>query len=260
MEVGKTLREKMAQMKTLTFDIEDKTFDKKERSVKHWISKTSLDRGKDIVLPEALDETNYRKNPIVLFNHNSDAPIARNAWLEYEDDGVLAKTIFGTTPFADDIYLLNLEKILNAWSIGFLPKTWDYDQEARVTTYTLADLLEYSNVSVPMNQDAVTEGLKMVKSMEVKEVLEGIEKEHEIKIQLENHGKEIGELKNLCTKFSERTSEPYVEDLEKAEREILELRNEINSINEILKNKLVGTSDNRKVFDEILESIVGDVS
>lgn len=230
----------------------EKEVNVKERSVTHYISKKTLDRGKDIVLPDSIDDKNYAKNPIVLFNHNGNVPVGRSMWRKPDDDGVLAKTQFGTTPMADDIYQLNKEGILNAWSIGFMPKKWDFDEETHITTYTDIELLEYSSVSVPMNQDAVTEGLKMVKSFEVKELFEKQIEENEVKDRLNSFDKELKELRDLYNKLSEMTNSNYIEDLEEAEKQILELKQAIN----LIKNNLsVETLGSRKVFDEILENL-----
>lgn len=243
--------------KHLTIEIVEKEIDSKERSIKHYISKKTVDRGGDIVLPDSINDKSYAKNPIVLFNHNGDRPVGKSLWRKADDEGMLSKTQFGTTPDADDIYLLNVEGILNAWSIGFIPKKWDWDEEAKTTTFTDIELLEYSSVSVPMNQDAVTEGLKMVKSIEVKKVLEDQIKRTEMKTKMESFNVELKGLRDLYNKLAELTSETYIEDLEKAEREILELRREI----ELIKDKLsAGTLDSKKVMDAALEKAIRDVS
>src|SRR3989304_5446049 len=155
----------------LTIEHQEKKIDVQERSITHYISKKSVDRIGDIVLPDSIDDKNYKKNPIVLFNHHGDLPIGKSLWRKPDLDGVLAKTQFGTTPTADDVYQLNKEGILNGWSIGFIPRKWEFNEKDKVTTFTDIELLEYSSVSVPMNQDAVSEGLKMVKSAEIKEIL-----------------------------------------------------------------------------------------
>ena len=243
--------------KHLTIEIVEKEINSKERSIKHYISKKNIDRGGDIVLPDSINDKNYAKNPIVLFNHNGDRPVGKSLWRKADGEGVLSKTQFGTTPDADDIYLLNVEGILNAWSIGFIPKKWDWDEEAKVTTFTDIELLEYSSVSVPMNQDAVSEGLKMVKSIEVKKVLEDQIKGVEMKTKIDSFNVELKGLRDLYNKLAELTSETYIEDLEKAEKEILELRSEI----ELIKDRLsAGTLDSKKVMDAALAKAIGDVS
>lgn len=241
----------------LTIEVQEKKIDTKERSVTHYISKKSLDRGGDIVLPDSIKDENYKKNPIVLFNHNSNYPIGKSLWRKSEEEGVLAKTQFGSTPFADDIYQLNKEGVLNAWSIGFIPKKWDFDQEAKITTFTEIELLEYSSVSIPMNQDAVTEALKMVKSNSVKEILTNQIEGSKLKTQIESFTKELNEIKELYNKLSALINQDHLEDLEKAEKEILEIREEIK---ELKKTLSVGTLGKDELVDSITKRLSGKVS
>lgn len=241
----------------LTIETQEKKLDTKERSVTHYISKKTVDRIGDVVLPESIDDKSYTKNPIVLFNHNHNLPVGKSLWRKADTDGMLAKTQFGTTPMADDVYQLNKEGILNAWSIGFIPRKWDFDEKSKVTTFTDIELLEYSSVSVPMNQDVVTEGLKMVKSAEIKDILSKQIEDSQIMSELTNFKKELKELRDLYNQLSELTHKDYVEDLEQAERKILELEQEIN----LIKTKLsVGTLDKDKFIADAMKKLIGDVS
>ena len=250
------LQSKAMETKTLTIDSEEKEFDRSKRSIIHWISKNSVDRGGDIVLPEGIKITNYRKNPIVLFNHHPFYPIAHNGWLKTKDGGKLAFTEFGTTTFADDIFQLNIEKVLNGWSIGFIPNKWDFDEKSKVTTYTDIELLEYSSVSLPMNQDAVTEGLKMVKSDVVKNILSEARENFEIKKIVSSLQGDIKTLQENYSSLMEHSGPNVLKDLEKLEIEMLEFRNQINRI---LKSMEI--SGNDKAFKEILDLVrAGDIS
>ena len=250
------LQSKAMETKTLTIDSEEKEFDRNERSITHWVSKKTVDRGGDIVLPEGIKTNNYKKNPIVLFNHHPFYPIAHNAWLKTKDDGKLAMTKFSTTPFADDIYQMNVEKVLNGWSIGFIPNKWDFDEKSKVTTYTDIELLEYSSVSLPMNQDAVTEGLKMVKTEIVKNILTEARENFEIKSIVNSLRDEIKCLKDTHDALMEHSDLNILKDVEKLEVEMLELKNQINKI-----LKSMEMSGNEKAFKEILNQVrAGDIS
>lgn len=250
------LQSKVMETKTLTIDSEEKEFDRSKRSITHWISKKSVDRGGDIVLPEGIKTNNYKKNPIVLFNHHPFYPIAHNGWLKTKDDGKLAFTEFSTTPFADDIFQLNVEKVLNGWSIGFIPNKWDFDEKSKTTTFTDIELLEYSSVSLPMNQDAVTEGLKMVKSDVVKNILSEARENFEIKSIVNSLKDEIKSLKENYDALKEHSESSILKDVEKLEVEMLEFKNQINRI---LKSMEI--SGNDKAFKEILNLVrTGDIS
>lgn len=243
---------------TKDYEILEKEINHEERSIKQYISTTSLDRGKDIMLPKGLDESNYRKNPVVLFNHNKDLIVGKNLWLKKESDGVLAKTQFANTPFADDIYILNKEGCLNAWSIGFMPRKWDYDQEKQITTYIDWELFEYSSVSVPMNQDAVNTAKAMVKSDMAKGLFEKQEMTVEIKSLLLSFPKDIERLDNLYKKlFAKIEEKDWLESMEKAENEILELKKEIKEINNKITTKTLGSLGDKKA--EIEKAISGEL-
>lgn len=243
---------------TKDYEITQKEINNDERSIKQYISTTSLDRGKDIMIPKGMDETSFRKNPVVLFNHNTDMVIGRNLWLEKEDRGVLAKTQFANTPFADDIYILNKEGALNAWSIRFIPKTWEFNQEQNITKYTGWELLEYSSVSIPMNQDCINVGKSLVKSDIMKSFFEESEKKNKMIEHIKSFEDEIKSLKENQDKLNLLLQEKdNFDNLEKVELAILELAKEIA---EIKKHISVGTLDNKKVFDEILNKVVGEVS
>jgi hypothetical protein len=182
--------------------------------------------------------------------------VGKSLWRKSDGDGVLAKTQFANTPFADDVYQLNKEGVLNAWSIGFIPRKWEFDEKGKITTFTDIELLEYSSVSVPMNQDAVTEGIKMCKTFEVKELLNKQIEESKMTQEILSFKKELKDLKDLVNERSELLSKDYLEDLEKAERRILELEKEIK----LIKDKLsVGTLD-KKAFIKEVTSLIGDVS
>lgn len=250
------LQRKALEMKTLDFSFEAKEFDKNERSIKHWISKSSIDRGGDVVLPNAINSKNYKKNPIVLFNHHPFYVVGKNMWVKNEDDGVLAKTQFSTTPFADDIYQLNVEKALNGWSIGFTVNKdgWSFDEKTGITKFSDIELLEYSSVSIPMNQDAITEGLKMVKSDLVKNILTEAKESYQIKSELTEMRDEIKMIKELNDNIMERSQSVDIKDFEKLERELLELKQLVNKL-------AAGASGKEKAIKEIIAKLrTGDVS
>ena len=243
---------------TKSFEILEKSVDETERSIKQYISTTTLDRGKDIMLPKGLDESNYRKNPVVLFNHDRDLIVGKNLWLKKESDGVLAKTQFANTPFADDIYILNKEGCLNAWSIGFMPRKWDFDQEKGITTYTDWELYEYSSVSVPMNQDAVNTAKSMVKSDMAKGLFEKQEMSTEIKSLLLSFPKEIERLDSMIKEMNAKIEDKdWVESMESAERKIFELSKEIEELKKKLTTKTLGSLGDKK--GEIEKAISGEL-
>lgn len=149
--------------------------EKSEDGVISYISVNVVDRDKEVVDPKGAILDNYRKNPVVLYNHNTNIPpIGKNLWIRTSEDGIVAKTQFASTEFAKDIQRLFEGGYLNAFSIRFIPLDWEevtirearakgikipeaigYSDDDVVRVYTKWELLEYSVVPIPANPEAV---------------------------------------------------------------------------------------------------------
>jgi len=186
-----------------------------ESTVVGSISTIGVDIDKDIVLPEGIDLSRYEKNPVVLYQHSMSNPIGKAVKIKVTEEGILAKTVFASTAFAQDIFTLIKEGILNTFSIGFIPLkvlykgTNEYEEKAKVLRKAgriekkqldeaeriieKALLFEYSIVSVPANEDALIEAVS-TKSLsdETYEALH-IEKPAEEEVQEENVEEEVQE-------------------------------------------------------------------
>jgi HK97 family phage prohead protease len=165
-------------MEYKNFIVIEKSFSDKDMTITHYISTVTPDRFGDIVNPFGMDADNFRKNPIVLFGHSHNARsnvIGKNIALFPDDFGVKAITKFADTPSGKDLYILNREGYLNAWSIGFIPKkskTQNTTINNQPGTYNIIDeweLLEYSSVAIPANPDALNLMMKEIKSPEIVE-------------------------------------------------------------------------------------------
>ncbi|MBI5401848.1 MAG: HK97 family phage prohead protease [Ignavibacteriae bacterium] len=163
-------------MEYKNFIITEKSFNDKDMTITHYISTVTPDRFGDIVNPFGMDADNFRKNPIVLFGHSHNARtniIGKNILLAPDDFGVKAMTKFADTSAGKDIYNLNKEGYLNAWSIGFIPKKTKIQNTTvnnQPGTYNIIDeweLLEYSSVAIPANPDALNLMYKEIKSPEI---------------------------------------------------------------------------------------------
>ncbi len=97
----------------------------------------------------------YMRNPVVLYAHDySSLPVARTLELRPETGRIVARFDFpaeGTYPFADTVRRLWGAGFLNTVSIGFIPLKWTEDWK-RIEEW---ELLEYSIVPVPANQEAL---------------------------------------------------------------------------------------------------------
>lgn len=138
----------------------DTQFEEGERAAVSYITTKDVDRDGEIVEPSGVDLEAYRKNPVVLFGHNySELPIGKNLWIKSDDRGLIAKTQYASHEFAQKVYEYRKEGMPLAQSIGFIPIKWedntDKANESWSRRYTKWHLLEYSDVPVPANPEAV---------------------------------------------------------------------------------------------------------
>jgi hypothetical protein len=145
-------------------------FDVSSRTVRATINTAGVDRLKTVIVPAGGDFEAYRRNPIVLCNHDGKRmPVGRNLSIDLVGARLVAVTEFlppGLDDYADKVCELYRLKYLNAWSINFDPApgtfgpptgaeiranpTWAYAK----TIYREWSLLEYSVVTLPGNGDA----------------------------------------------------------------------------------------------------------
>ena len=119
-------------------------------------STDSIDRAGDIILHSAWDQgglDSYRKNPIVLFNHQYNEPVGKVIDIQVVSEGLLVTAeIFKA---ATRVYELVKQGVLKTFSVGFMPKDLDYNKQTDGFIIKKAELLELSIVSVPCNQSAL---------------------------------------------------------------------------------------------------------
>ena len=142
-----------------TFDIEIK--EANENGGRIVISTGAEDRDKDHLMPFGARLENYRNNPVVQYGHNYHEPwatVGRTTNLEVSDSGIVAD--FELRPAANEhdpqniVRLLWAGKWIGAASVGFNPIQIE-DNDIGGKDYTEWDLLEWSLVPIPANQEAL---------------------------------------------------------------------------------------------------------
>ncbi len=150
-----------------------KIADDNERTIIHYISTTTPDVYGDIVHPEGMDSTDFEKNPVVLFAHNSGAlTVGKNIRLIKVKNGVIAKTKFADTEIGRELYRLNAEGYMNSWSIGFMIAEGGARMKDGYRHIDKWKLLEYSSVALPANPDALNLIVKNIRSDEFRKIFE----------------------------------------------------------------------------------------
>jgi hypothetical protein len=130
-----------------------------------------VDRAGDMVVQSGIDLAGYHANPVVLWQHDPDQPIAHCAEIGVVDGKLTALVQFppaGEDELADLIYNRVKNKVVNAVSIGFMGKTLSALDPANPprfdangcnlgggVKYETCELAELSFVSVPAVRSAL---------------------------------------------------------------------------------------------------------
>lgn len=160
-------------------------FKEGERAEITYVSTVDMDRDQEVLLPSGCDLREFKKAPQVLWGHEyknppigSDSP-ELGGWIKTDKKGILAKTVYADTVFAEDIWKLIKAGHLKTSSVGFIPIKWlnrndegwgrlidklakqgiRVDREKCRRIYTKWILLEHSKVSVSANINALTQSV-----------------------------------------------------------------------------------------------------
>lgn len=128
-----------------------------ERQVRVICSTPDADRAGDMVMAEGIELSAYKANPVVLWNHDTDFPIARCVEIGVKGGQLEALVQFppeGDDATADRIYKLIKAGVINATSIGFQPIKADPIKGGGYK-FIASELMEFSFVSVPANANAL---------------------------------------------------------------------------------------------------------
>jgi HK97 family phage prohead protease len=191
-----------------------KFIDEQEKTIVHYITTKSIDRFGDKIYPEGMNDEDYRKNPVVLFAHDSrEMTIGKNIWLKKDKKGVLAKTQFADTNIGRDLFRLNKNGFLNAWSIGFIIPEDGSEYVDGVNHIRKWNLLEYSSVPLPANPESLNLMLKEVSDDKLKKYLqESYESVHYELIRMSNHVYDrISELEKKFDRFENVVTEKFLQ-------------------------------------------------
>jgi hypothetical protein len=131
------------------------------RTIETTLSSSRTDRMKDVI-HQNWQLADYRRNPVIFWNHQTHAlPIARSIWIGVVDGQLRSRDEFppiGMYPFADQVHDLVVAGFINAKSVGFLPLKKVYDEQRNGWDFLENSLLEHSYVGLPANVDAVIDG------------------------------------------------------------------------------------------------------
>jgi HK97 family phage prohead protease len=132
------------------------------RTVRFVLSDSSVDRMGDTISAAGWELDSYRRNPVILWAHDSNQPpIGRMKSVFINGDRLIGDVEFAsaeTYEFADTIYRLITEGFIKAGSVGFVPIDYKFSgSRPGGIDFKRQELLEFSIVPVPANANALIE-------------------------------------------------------------------------------------------------------
>jgi HK97 family phage prohead protease len=150
-----------------SFETVSKAVDLEQGIFEAMITTEATDRTGDIVRAHGADIANYMMNPVVMWAHDyTQPPIGKTLSIEViAGTGLKARFQFppvGTYEHADTIHRLWAGGFINATSIGFQPKQGKGINGDTVDgrEFDAWELLEFSIVPIPANQEALRMAIK----------------------------------------------------------------------------------------------------
>jgi HK97 family phage prohead protease len=132
-----------------------------DRAVTVTCSTEMLGRDKIVLVSRGIDLSNYRSNPIWLWQHNADWPVARSQEIGVQGDDLVARVQFppvGVSERADEVLGLIRAGVINAASTGFekvQAEPIDAANPRSGTRIVSCELAEMSFVSIPAVPNAL---------------------------------------------------------------------------------------------------------
>jgi HK97 family phage prohead protease len=146
------------EMKRLAFDFEVKKKGKNV-TIEGYANANTVDRMKERIDPKGWVLDNYKKNPVVLFDHGHDPafgfmPIGKTIAIAPDENGLYVKIQLSNSQTEKITAVRDLveEGILKTFSVGFDPQ--EDTKDGDTILITKAELIENSIVPIPMNQDS----------------------------------------------------------------------------------------------------------
>ena len=147
--------------------------DQPKRSVMAYITTDRVDEEGEVVVPEGIDFSRFKKTGTVFYNHDYAAPCGVCTSIQHTDRGIVAVTQFPERPvgyegkwLADEVFAMFASDppIVKSFSIGFAytqvrqPNKKDMERYGRDDIKRIVSksrMLEYSVAPLPMNEDAL---------------------------------------------------------------------------------------------------------
>jgi HK97 family phage prohead protease len=141
------------------------------------ITTATLDRDGEVVIPQGMNATEYLKNPVLLWNHDSNLPVGRCVQLQRTDAGIVGEFEFAQRPdgfqgpyFPEFAASLVAQGIVKGVSIGYATEQGGVRRataedrkrhgDAVHTVFNKWKLWEVSLAPVQSNPDALVSAIR----------------------------------------------------------------------------------------------------
>jgi hypothetical protein len=193
-------------MKKSIFNV--KAEELEERTVRFKISSEVVDRDGDILIAKGCNFENFKKNPQFLGFHNyHEYPLGIPKNWGVDGKAVYCDVYFPTidelstnpaeasekAKLVDFTYHCYKTGMLNAVSVGFIATDAEPNKETGGFIVKNWELLEFSAVTVPANQDAIAQAVKSFGDDEAKGMIDPIERLKQVEKELADCKKTIAE-------------------------------------------------------------------
>ena len=193
-------------MKKSIFNV--KAEELEERTVRFKISSEVVDRDGDILIAKGCNFDNFKKNPQFLGFHNyHEYPLGIPKNWGVDGKSVYCDVYFPTidelstnpaeasekAKLVDFTYHCYKTGMLNAVSVGFIATDAEPNKETGGFIVKNWELLEFSAVTVPANQDAIAQAVKSFGDDEAKGMIDPIERLKQVEKELADCKKTIAE-------------------------------------------------------------------
>jgi HK97 family phage prohead protease len=235
------------------------------------LSTSTMDRDGEVIEPSAFKKSlsKFMEHPVLVASHDyKDLKNQIGEWtkLKVTDKGLEGKPKYyrdAGNDTADWAYYL-ASKGVAAFSVGFIPKTWDDGDGVKTPrkTFKEVELLEISHCIIPSNRDAVmTMRSKSVDPIIQKTCDEAL-KEIPVKTSQEQIIDEIDYLKSLIDKegLSEQAKVTFKDLIKRLPIDVIQVTTEPVKIEPTVnKNLTVETETINRIISETIKNVIKEL-
>lgn len=239
------------------FNWQVKVLNEQERTIEMVGSTESFDRYNDRMTMVGAKLDNYKKNPVILANHNygySEKPsvIGRALDVHVEGNKLIFIIQFAETDNAKDWWYLYSKGFMNASSIGFIPLKYTPNDQGGYD-FLEWELLELSLVAVPANQEALQRAFENGKIS--KAFFNAINKEFEEDISTMEKKELESLIKTSVNAQLKDVNEKHQTELKEKDAEIEKLKGEIKKLEDSQVKS--GAKHSKETVDTVTKACSG---